>query len=581
MRKITVYIDDYSHYSYKLNANEIHHYHERALEEAKNLYLKIYDKNYRNLMGFDFNPLWTPDTKSENDLDFKDDFGDVSYFYFNICLLRILSNEYQLRVVDRTSSPFSSQKFIHAFLKERGIEIEKIFKPRRVISKHKIKKFVFNTLKKTPGKFANKLRELRKIITLEEQVIESGEGRKVIYLYVHSVGGMTLQSYLDWRYSELLTMLNKEEYKIIIVSTIDFKDSGSVGHEFINVNKLVSKGELFNLFFKSIFIKAKVLGFKWFHVFKRGLSTEEFFFVKNLPGSFFYTLRELAGLENLFNMKGPGLLIISGPLNNKGASSLFYKARRCGVRVHLIAPRILTSTRFSNQFINAHFEDKYPPVFPHSMTVFDKISFATIRKQTEEICLYPIATDNNTNASLSSPLHVPFAVTLVLQKKKEIEDMTDQVLKAIEKLNDVILNLKMHPSFPLTKTLSKKYSQVSNLNILPRDTSLEEAVQMSDICVTSYSTAALDFIKAGKPVVWQKTVTVNSLFFSELQKQVGLSVDSPEELRDIISKMKNSNQYYSEERKTQYEQYQKIIYDSNADGYNSISNVLRQEMQKI
>lgn len=581
MDSITIYIDDYSLYSYKLTAPGIQKYQERALEEARDLYLEIYDKVYRRLMSFDFNPLWTPDTKSENDLDFKDDFGDVSYFYYNICLLKILSNEYQVRVVDRTSSPFSSQKFIYAFLKEREIEIEKANAQRIGISKHKIKKFVFNTFKNTPGRFVNKLKELKEIISLEKQVTEPEERRKVIYIYIHSVKGMTLRSYLNWRYSELIEMVKREDYKIVIISTIDFKDSGTIGYEFINVNRLVSTGELFQSFIKCIVIKAKVLGFKFYHLIKPGVGTDEKFFLKNLPLSFFYPIRELIGLENLFKIKGPGLLVVSGPFNNKGASSLFYKARKCGVRILLIAPRILTSTRFSNQFIKAHFESKYPPNFPHSMMVFDKISYEAIKKQTEKIRLYTIATSNNTYVSLNGQVHVPFRVTLVLQKKKEIEEMADQVLNAVEELRDVIVNLKMHPTFPLTKTLREKYNQVPNLNILPIDTSLEDAIQMSDICVTSYSTAALDFIKAGKPVVWQKTVTANSLFFSELQKRVGLSVEGPLELRDIISKMKNSHQYYFEERKLQNEQYQKIIFNADSGPCESIEKVLNEEIRSI
>lgn len=581
MNRLTVEIVEYPLYSYKLLGKDIHKYKERALEEARDLYLSLYDSAYRSLMGSDFNPLWTPDTKSVNDLDFKDDFGRVSYFYFNICLLKILSDEFDLKVIDTTSSEFTDQKYLYAFLQQNGIDFETTHKEVKRFYKHKIKRFVVGSVKNFPGSIASKTEELKDILSLQPESIQRKSEGKIIYLYVHSVGSMRLQEYLDWRYSELQELLKENGYQIIIVSTIDFKDAESVEYPFININRLVSKFELFKSFLKSVFTKWKVIGYKIFKSINPNLDIARKYFLKNLPTQFFYPIRELYGLDHLFKTKGRGLLIIKGPVNNKGAASLFYKARKYNLRSLVIAPRILTSTRFSNQFIQSHRDDQFPEIFPNSMIVHDQVSYEAIERQNHEITLYPVGVDYDERKNMDEKKHNPLSLTLVLQKKKEIEDMVKEVTEAIRGMDDVVLHLKIHPTFPIPEELVKEYKQISNVHILPKKTSLRESIEISDVCLTSYSSAVLEFAKKGKPIIWLRNATANSLFFAELQNRIGLSVNNSGELKEIILKMKDETDYYSTECRLQYSQFREIIFRSDAPVTHSLRKILDEELEKV
>ncbi|NBC04497.1 MAG: hypothetical protein GVY20_12435, partial [Bacteroidetes bacterium] len=84
----------------------------------------MYDKVYRDLMAGDFNPVWTPDTTSVNDLDFKDDFGSVSYLIFNMFLLKLLAQKQELSVMDTTKKRFRDQRLLFKFLRRNHIKFE-------------------------------------------------------------------------------------------------------------------------------------------------------------------------------------------------------------------------------------------------------------------------------------------------------------------------------------------------------------------------------------------------------------------------------------------------------------------------
>lgn len=582
MDKLTVKIVTCPIYSYKLKAEGIQHYHEKALKQAKDLYLELYEGAYQELMGKDFNPLWTPDTKAENDLDFKDDFGRVSYFYFNICLLKILLEEYEVEILDQTKAEFEDQYFLYAFFEEEGISLDVPNKNAKRFAKHKIKQFIVEGLKNTPRTVEKKVDDLKEKFSLHEHQIQVSRSGKVVYLYLHSFKGMSLKSYLNWRYGEIIPSLEKKGYQIIVLSTIDFEGPESIDYPFYNVNRLVSKPEIRKTFTESFLYKTRVNFFKAKEWSRSKTDTEKRYFLANLPTDFFYAFRELSGLNNLFKKIGPGLLLIKGPVNNKGASSIFFSARKNGVRVMVVSPRILTSTRFSNQFIKTHFKKGYPDIYPHSIAVDDQVSFETIENQTDQIELYRVRQKDTIADKPDAEIDFqPFRITLILQKRKEIQQMAEFVIQGVKGLSNVTVQFKEHPSFPIPNNLLNRFKEIDYVQILPSDISLEKTVEKSDLCVTSYSSAAIEFVKNGKPVIWLESVTSNSVFFADLYRKLGLSAKSTEELNELIKNIVSEPANYYKERDRQYEQVKKLLFYSQDQQANSLLEIVDNEYEKI
>ncbi len=162
--------------------------------------------------------------------------------------------------------------------------------------------------------------------------------------------------------------------------------------------------------------------YKWSEQLKSGVRADFQYFLENLPSDFFYPYRENVGFDKLFKGLGRGLLIIKGPVMNKSGAMQIYHARKYGIRTLILSSRIFTPTRLSNQFVQSHFNERFPIVFPHSIVVNDRISFDNIQKQTKTIKLYCLG-DQNYSVEEKPGMHQrPLRITLVLQKKKEIED---------------------------------------------------------------------------------------------------------------------------------------------------------------
>ena len=580
MTELHIYIERDPVQYYKLTGKRVSEYHKKALENAKDLYLEFYDTVYRGLMTKDFNPLWMRDGISDNDVDFKDDFGEVSYFLFNVCLLRLLKKEYRIKVVDQTRFKFRNQEDLYSFLKQEGIELEKIHKPDRLIDKNAIKKFVLQSLRELPENICSIPKNFSERFLLKRQEIREAEkNKKTLYLYVEPVGkrgeGGKME-FIKWRYANLLDQNRQSDCNIVFISTIDFLNSDQKDIPFLNVNRLVSKSDLLRVFLKSLYLRVKISNFIISRRLDSRISAEFKFFLKNAPRNMFYPLREHLGFKKLFDKVGPGLLVIKGPIVNKGSAIQIYNAKQNGVRVLVISGRILTPTRLSNQFVKSHSYDLFPNVLPHSMVVDDKMSFETIRKQSDDIELYPL--EKKYDYSEKYPAN-PFRVTLVLQKKKEIEQMVEEVIQAIEGLDGIVLNLKMHPLFPIHRHLLKRYNQFSFVNVLPLHTQMNVVIENSDLCITAYSTAALEFAMKGSPVVWLKNVTFNRLFFADLQEEFGIVTENSDELRSIIIKMKDDKELYKKEVRLQQTQLNKIIYTPDERTY-SLKEILNSELAK-
>lgn len=587
MKKITVHIVDCPINSFKLTGENVEKYHDQALHKARDLYLQLHDEAYRQLMFKNFNALWTPDRNATNDIDPKDGFWTMYVFFFNTCLIKILSEKYVVEIIDDTGSQFRNQKHFYKFLKKEGIKIIISEKKRNSTSfKHSLKLFVIDSIQNTREALGNAINffkeEFIESNTIPDISFEEESDKKIIYLAIPPVSNRNIEFYLGWRYTSIFEELNtfkKRGYRILLVGMRDYDKIDSFGFSLINVYQLVNKRERLGLFIKSFFYKIKVYLLVWSALLKASDSIKKYF-LKNIPTDFYFALKENRAFNYLFKSFGSGLWIMKGPLVYKGISIRSFNARKNGVRSFTISGRVMTDTRLTNCFLKAHTDNQFPNVLPHSIYVSDIISFETIRNQTNKIDIYSTRMDDGTQ-QFDSFNNDFFSVTLVLQKRNEIESMVDTVLAAIHNFEDVILNLKPHPDFPIYDQLKEKYNKKQNVNIFSSDASLSEAIKRSDVCISCYSSAALDFAKNNKPIIWLNNVTLNSLLFKDVHEKMGAIVNNTEELEELILKMKDDPDFYQKMQKKHNRSYKKFINELDEEVDTSLTTVIEKELEKV
>lgn len=571
--------------SYQIIGKDISRYFQEALEEANNMYKRFHDKAYRNLMFDNFNPLWTQDTISVNDIDAKDGFWSMNYFFFNISLVKILSQHFELKIIDKTKSPFRNQDYFFEFLENEGIEFQvlsnkKVSFPSVLYFKILIKNFLEDVIESSWNYLRFFKKEFLRSNRHAGKRLLNNKKRSSLYFYIPPIGNMTLDSYINWRYRKLFKYYEDKGKKIILFSIIDFERSESFKFQFININDLITWRDLFSITLKSIFYKWKVKQLIRKELKNQNISVPEKYFIRKIPTKLFYALKENCGYSKLFQQFGKGLLIMKGPIISKGAPLQTYNAKQKGIRVLSVSGRILTSTRLSNCFLDAYSDDRYPNILPHSMVVSDRISYNTIRNQSNEIDIHPLATNIESQVD-GKQISNSITISLALQKRTEVEKLVDDVISITEKMEGVNVLLKQHPNFPIYWKLKEKFERVPFLKILDLETSLIETVENSDICITAYSSSALEFIKKGRPVIWVKYVTLNSLFFDEMFKKVGLTANGYEDLEAYIHRLKNDSEYYLNEKRKQYSQLKNLIYVSESRSASSFDSIIKNELEKI
>ena len=588
MEELIIEIIDCPTNSYKLRADGIRAYYDEALVNANEFYLHFFEEVYEKLMFNDFNILWTPDTLSTNDIDPKDGFWAMEYFFFNTELISLLSDKYKITIVDNTSQEFRNQEELYKFIRSHGIRFSiNKRKDESKTFKNSLKKLVKGSLRNFFTGLMNILQFLKKEYSERyadpQDLFRNDTKKKIIYLTIPPIGGMSIKDYLQWRYSSLFKQLKYHEErgnKVVLVSTKNFIDSDKFDYPLINTFWLLTKGERLKIAVTSLFLKVRTKLFIWLELMRPGNTSLEKYFIKNIPTKLYYAYKEHVAFDKLFKTYGSGLLIMKGPIVYKGACIHNYNARKYGVRVLSIAGRVLTSTRLTNCFLNLHRDGRFPAVLPHSMMLSDKISTESIRKQSEDIDIHPVETAQKT-ISENGSVHKPFTITLALQKRNEMEDMIDTVISSIRGMENIVLKLKLHPDFPMHPSLERKYGKNTFVNILPIETSLSDTVEMSDICITAYSTSAFEFARKMKPIVWINYVTLNSLFFTDVRKKVGLTVNDEDDLKDIIKRMKTDEVFYNEQRKSHYSQLKDVIYESGEYIYDSFNSIINKELKKI
>ena len=582
IQKLNIFIEECPIHSYRLTGRGIESYWEEALEWSNRFYLDMYDKVYRDLMAGEFNPVWTPDTTSVNDLDFKDDFGSVSYLIFNMFLLKLLAKKQELNVVDNTEKRFRDQRLLFKFLRKNQIEFKLNDEKKANTSfKNRQKKRVLKFVKKMGSKFINHFRPSAKEIRSEYELQGSKTANETIYFYVHPCGDMKLSDYVNWRYSSILNEIDTDNRQLIFLSTRDFDDAEEFKHPFFNVNRLLSREKEREIHFRSFLLKIKILIYKGIMLLK-SRDAYKTAFLEHLPTQFFNTMREYEGLNHLFELYGKGVLFIKGPVNNKGVSIVSAQANHHDIRVSVIQPRIFTEQRLSNQYTSAQYDPNLPHLIPDSMVLYDQISSKTIKSQTDKIHIYSILNGIGELHDLKGEAGGgTFTVTLTLQRSDEVGVMVNHVVNALTGLKGITLNLKEHPVFKAPESVKSRFEGFPWVHLLDSDVSLQSCVISSDLCISSYSSAALEFAAGGCPIIWMKNVTLNSIFFSDVQDTIGIEARSATELAEVVRSMKNNPANYNEEREKQYKVVREEIYNNcdNMDG--DFEDVVRSEFRKV
>jgi hypothetical protein len=553
-----------------------------SFESSEEFYLQVYDEVYRDLMGASFNPMWTPDTTAVNDLDFKDDFGSVSYLIFNLFLIRRLSDKADLHVIDRTKKKFRHQRRFYQFLRKNGILLtinsEKL---GQTSFKNRQKKRVFGLfkrLKQTVSGMADCMKRELASKTVHPGKPANGE---TIYFYLHPHGNMGLEEYVNWRYSDVLNQIETENRNVIFFSTRDFEHSNKFRYPFVNIRRLTLKKDLLSIYLHSIFLKLKVRIYKEFKQLKSS-DIARSVFLDHLPTGFFTTLQEYEGLARLFDTYGKGVLFIKGPVNNKGVSLLNAKAKDRDIRVCLIQPRILTRQRYSNQYVPAQVDPAYPSLIPDVMVTFDQISTKTVYNQTKKIKIYPFQhLTEISDTRVVQQKNENLRITLILQRSDEVPVMVDHVVNALDGMDGVTLYLKEHPVLKAPKEIHQRFAESSWINILNGDVSVREAIELSDLCISSYSSAALEFAASGCPIIWMKNVTLNSLFFSDIHDTVGIVTRNSDELCEIIHHLKRDPDFLEEVKQKQLSTVREQIFHLGEAYRSDFGEVLRNEMAML
>lgn len=585
MDKLIAKIVDCPTHSYQIIGKNIDKFFQRALQQGNEKYKKYHDEAYRKLMFKNFNPLWTQDTKSVNDIDARDGFWSMNYLFFNISLVKILSRHFDLKIIDKTTKSFRNEDYFFEFLEKEGIEFQ--VHSKKEVSFPSVLYFK-RLIKKSLDDVAESLESYKKFFKNECLKLNASSGKKIsidnektsLYFYIPPIGNMTLDSYINWRYRKLFKYYEDEGKNIILFSIIDFEKSKSLKFQFININDLITWRDLFTITLKSIYFKFKTKLFIRKDLNKKNITTPEKYFLSKIPTKLFYALKENCGYNKLFQKFGKGLLMMKGPIISKGAPMQTYNAKKKGIRVLSISGRILTPTRLSNSFLDAYSDQKLPNILPHSMVVSDRISYDTIRNQTEDIYIHPLTTKIGDKLDRKPP-HNTFRIALALQKRTEVERLVEDVISVTEKIEGISILLKQHPNFPIYWRLKERFKSIPDLEILDLDVSLNETVDMSDVCITAYSSSALEFIKKGKPVIWLRYITLNSLFFDEMFKKVGLTADDYKDLEEFIFNLKNDPDYYLNERDNQYSQLKDLVYESDSRSVNSFNSIIEKELEKI
>ncbi|GEM_PF-4350685 len=570
----TINIEKCKYFGYKLTGRHIKNFYEEALNISNKKFLDCYSKIYKGLMFEDFNALWQ--SKPANKLDPLDSFWNVNYTIFNISIIELILKQYKVNVHVNKDVYNKEVFYIFKFCRLNNIDIN-FNKLKAILMK-------FFELK---GEMNSRIKILKKLLISTRNIGRHDkkikkENAKTAYLYVYN-NAKSLSSYIKWRYKDIIKELKKNDFRIILFSSTNIKGSNKSEDTFINTTGFLGVSDFLRLGIKSFRDSFKIKKFirKEKRLNKKNVVYS--YILKQSPSSLLLGLKNSAGFERMVRLYGKGILLNAESLVNKKFAIYNSISRNYKIKTIAIAGRVLTKQRLSNRLVKAHIDNSCPKAIPDSIMVFDKISQQVLKKESHgKINVYSCQNKNETIKKSELRENIQSVAVLLQKPEDNMQNLIDHVLDTLKGMGDIKVYIKMHPNFPMPEHLKNRYSKLSSVIILPINERLEKVVSFSDICVTSYSTAALEFAKAGKLIIWAPYVTLNSVFYKDLQDKIGLKAEDKESLENIFESIVNDKGYYKKKSEENYKQIKNLLFNGSVKQYVlTKTEVIEKEYSKL
>ncbi|MBB5022839.1 hypothetical protein [Desulfurispira natronophila] len=253
-------------------------------------------------------------------------------------------------------------------------------------------------------------------------------------------------------------------------------------------------------------------------------------------------LNQTASYEYFFRTMPPSV-ILHAQAPSKDAKFMTYIARKHNHKVVYMSDRITGCLRPSSipigtpDFSVTHLQN------PDYFFISDNTTGSTYQKYgVKKNSMFEVPKTllfQDQKYSIKSSKELKLA--LFLQNFKDnMYDMLEFVFSAAQKL-DCTLLLLPHPAYPVDTYLLSDILHARYPSLVSKVQYQQGASDLSheaDLYITGYSSAVIEPLLQGKPIVWLPNLVDNSIFISEFIQKIGFTATTPKELVDLATKIK-------------------------------------------
>jgi len=559
--KKIIYINSDSQMGYKLDGLSELIDKNVLLEEVIEKYNHCYNKYFPIFLDKrGYNPLLL-DKLHGNNNDPSDAFYELSYFFYNLLYLEneVLFNSGTKIIFNTPLSKPLMDSYIY-FFKQNKIHYNFAFRERTrlknilVIFKNKALEFKLLAryfLGHLNSEFSNETKQ--------------NKSNKLL-LYIPNIQ-MDIQDYLSFKYNEIINNKDTNEYSLLYFGFKNHKSLKVDGTDIQIFSVLRTKLTILD-YLNSIFLALKNRYLK-LKLKSTCDDVYEIYFLLNID------LHRISGIlyqkkvERFFeNFKGNIVLNRRAIINKGHAISNFY-AKLNNNQVIASPMRFMSSSRLSN-FIPDVLKTNFSQYLPDLIHSNDHLSHTVIRSQ--------LVNQKNIKISYSQSgaliqksinyLKNPKVIVVITQSYQDnLEYLIYESVKMFSS-QDCLIYFKIHPAFKILESTKDKYKFITNVIFVD---SIDEDLEVY-LCLTVYSSEALNYIKRGVPVFWINYLSLNYLFLHDLQTQVGVIINSRRDFLITSNKIINEFEYYSDlKTKSLAFAYNMSLHNN----YNSISDLIK------
>lgn len=133
------------------------------------------------------------------------------------------------------------------------------------------------------------------------------------------------------------------------------------------------------------------------------------------------------------------------------------------------------------------------------------------------------------------------------QDRKEefelFEEFGKYLIEVVRSMPTIKWKVKLHPNEDDSFYRERAFSKIGQVEILPRDVSLEQAVEESDVVCTIRSTAGLQAMMLKKPLIVLALSTLTGPRVLWPEEGGGIYARNPDEFRNCFSRLTNENNF--------------------------------------